>query len=45
MNIDHGKSIENFNDIPEFYREMIQLGHSHTTGCYQSSFNKLNFYY
>ena len=23
MNIDNGKSIENFNDIPEFYKEMI----------------------
>ena len=23
MNIDNGKSIENFNDIPEFYKEII----------------------
>ena len=23
MNIDNGKLIENFNDIPEFYKEMI----------------------
>jgi hypothetical protein len=73
MNIDNGKSIENFNDIPEFYKEIIncwvefgggqtkflislsnslvipshfrQLCRSHTTGCYQSSFYKLNFCY
>ena len=25
MNIDNGKSIENFNDIPEFYKEIIQI--------------------
>jgi hypothetical protein len=75
---------ENFNDVPEFYKEIIycwvefgggqtktptnfreirnqnicslsnslvipshfrQLCRSHTTGCYQSSFYKLNFYY
>ena len=23
MNMDNGKSIENFNDIPEFYKEII----------------------
>jgi hypothetical protein len=23
MKIDNGKSIENFNDIPEFYKEII----------------------
>jgi hypothetical protein len=25
MNIDNGKSIENFNDIPEFYKEKVNL--------------------
>jgi hypothetical protein len=25
MNIDDGKSLENFNDIPEFYKEIIKI--------------------
>ena len=25
MNIDNGKLIENFNDIPEFYKEIINV--------------------
>jgi hypothetical protein len=25
MNMDNGKSIENFNDIPEFYKEIINI--------------------